>query len=196
MDNAESLSKDLVQKAEVTLDLARKAKESKQGLDAVRLAYDAQNYAQSAEKAAIYKSQEASLNAIIQRKETEILRQQSMFDTINQELEDARLGIQEAEADKKQLKLEFSHSSEIAAQNLVRVRDDSKKDRIELSILQEKFEEKNAEWQQALHQIDEYETQIYKFRRQLALAESVTDEAKKTALGSLAELFGVSQDIL
>ena len=179
--NAESLSKDLFQKAEMTLDLARKAKESKQGLDAVRLAYDAQNYAQSAEKAAIYKSQEASLNAIIQRKETEILRQQSMFDTINQELEDARLGIQEAEADKKQLKLEFSHSSEIAAQNLVRVRDDSKKDRIELSILQEKFEEKNAEWQQALHQIDEYETQIYKFRRQLALAESVTDEAKKTA---------------
>ena len=179
--NAESLSKDLFQKAEITLDLARKAKESKQGLDAVRLAYDAQNYAQSAEKAAIYKSQEASLNAIIQRKETEILRQQSMFDTINQELEDARLGTQEAEADKKQLKLEFSHSSEIAAQNLARARDDGKKDRIELSVLQEKFEEKSADWQQALHQIDEYETQIYKFRRQLALAESVTDEAKKTA---------------
>ena len=179
--NAESLSKDLFQKAEMTLDLARKAKESKQGLDAVRLAYDAQNYAQSAEKAAIYKSQEASLNAIIQRKETEILRQQSMFDTINQELEDARLGIQEAEADKKQLKLEFSHSSEVAAHNLARARDDGKKDRIELSVLQEKFEEKNTEWQQALYQIDEYETQIYKFRRQLALAESVTDEAKKTA---------------
>jgi len=179
--NAESLSKDLFQKAEITLDLARKAKESKQGLDAVRLAYDAQNYAQSAEKAAVYKSQEAGLNAIIQRKETEILRQQSMFDTINQELEDARLGIQEAEADKEQLKLEFSHSSEIAAQNLARARDDGKKDRIELSVLQEKFEEKNTEWQQALHQIDEYETQIYKFRRQLALAESVTDEAKKTA---------------
>jgi hypothetical protein len=50
-----------------------------------------------------------------------------MFDTINQELEDARLGIQEAEADKKQLKLEFSHSSEIAAQNLARARDDGKK---------------------------------------------------------------------
>ena len=47
--------------------------------------------------------------------------------------------------------------------------------------MQEQFDEKTAEWQQALHQIDEYETQIYKFRRQLAMAESVTDEAKKTA---------------
>ncbi len=83
--NAESLSKDLFQKAETALDLAGKAKGSKQGLDAIRLAYDAQNYAQSAEKAAIYKSQEASLTAVIQRKETEILRQQSMFDTVNQE---------------------------------------------------------------------------------------------------------------
>ena len=179
--NAESLSKDLFQKAETALDLSGKAKESKQGLDAIRLAYDAQNYAQSAEKAAIYKSQEASLNAVIQRKETEILRQQSMFDTVNQELEDSRLEIQEIEDDKKQLKWEFDNSSEIAAQNLSRARDDCKKDRIELSILQEQFDEKTAEWQQALHQIDEYETQIYKFRRQLAMAESVTDEAKKTA---------------
>ena len=47
--NAESLSKDLFQKAETALDLADKAKESKQGLDAILLAYDAQNYAQSAE---------------------------------------------------------------------------------------------------------------------------------------------------
>ena len=179
--NAGSLSKDLFQKAETALKLADQAKEAKQGLDAIRLAYDAQNYAQSAEKAATYKSQEASLNAIIQRKETEILRQQSMFDTINQELEDARLEIQKAEADKVQLKREFDHSSEIAAQNLTRARDDCKKDRIELSILQEQFDETKTEWQQALHQIDEYETQIYKFRRQLAMAESVTDEAKKTA---------------
>ena len=179
--NAESLSKDLFQKAETALNLAGKAKESKQGLDAIRLAYDARNYAQSAEKAALYKSQEASLNAVIQRKETEILRQQSMFDTINQELEATRLEIQEAEADKKRLKREFDHSSEIAAQSLARAQDGYKKDRIELSILQEKFDETEAKWQQALHQNDEYETQIYKFRRQLAIAESMTDEAKEKA---------------
>ena len=105
--NAGSLSKDLFQKAETALKLADQAKEAKQGLDAIRLAYDAQNYAQSAEKAATYKSQEASLNAIIQRKETEILRQQSMFDTINQELEDTRLEIQKAEAQITKLTVEL-----------------------------------------------------------------------------------------
>ena len=179
--NAEALAPKALKLAESYLADAREAVQVEAGLDAIRLAYDARTQARIAEQEAMYKSQEAGLNAIIQRKETEISDAQENLRAEETKLEKARTEIQQLDIRTGQLIADMdSKIRELNRDNKEALRDYDKVQR-ELRALQANYDATQKELRQAQERTKGYEHDIYQLRRELALSQSFADEARKTA---------------
>lgn len=179
--NAGALAPRPLELAENHLAEARKAVEAKEGLDAIRLAYDARTQARIAEQEAMYKSQEAGLNAIIQRKEMEIADTQENLRAAEKKLETARTEIQQLDIQRAQLIADKdSKIRELDRDNRDARRDYDKVQR-ELRTLQADYDAAQKELTQVQEHVKTHERDIYQLRRELALSQSLADEARKTA---------------
>lgn len=179
--NAESLAPETLQKAEDALKKAKEAAQAKEGLEAIRSAYDALTQAQIAEQEAMYKSQEGGMNAIIQRKEAEISETRANLQTTEGELEKVRAEIQQLDMQKEQLKTEMDQKIQALERDRQNALRDSSKAQTELQNLQSELKAKTDAINTQNQTKEEYERQVNQLRRELALAQSMADEARKEA---------------
>ena len=185
--NAESLSPSVLQEAENSLEGAKNAVKAKDGLEAMRLGYDALTQAQIAEQEAMYKSQETGLNAIIQRKETEIVELQANLRTADTELERLRAEMQQLGAQKRQLQVEMDRKARETERKRQKALRDYSEVKAELENLQSKLDRTEAQFLDAQRKSQAYERQIRELRLQLALEQSMADEARQTAQNAQAK---------
>lgn len=179
--NAAALAPKSLELAENYLTDARKAVEAEAGLDAIRFAYDARTQARIAEQEAMYKSQEAGLNAIIQRKEMEIADAQENLGAAEAKLEKARTEIQQLDIQRAKLILDKDSKIQELNRDNKEARRDYDKVQRELRALQVNYDATQKELMQAQERTKAHERDIYQLRRELALSQSLVDEARKTA---------------
>jgi len=185
--NAETLSPRQLGLAESYLESAKDAVTAKEGLEAMRLAYDALTQARIAEREAMYKSQEAGLNAIIQRKEAEVSDMQSNLRAQESKLENVRTELQRLDMQKGQLRAEMDRKVREIERDRQKTRQDYNKTQGELNNLQSKLNSTKTEVLKAQNQANEYERQVYQLRRELALSQSMAEESRKSAKAAQAK---------
>ena len=182
--NAQALAPDTLRQAEISLEKAKDAVKAKEGLEAIRLAYEALTQARNAEQEAMYKSQESGLNAVIQRKEAEKLELQANLKTADAALEKVRTEIQQLDTEKSQLQSEYERQiyplrRELAlAQSMA---EETRKSVTEVESLKAELDAKSTQLLDAQNKADEYERRIHQLRRELALAQSMAEEARKSS---------------
>ncbi len=185
--NAGTLAPDTLRQAAISLEGAKDAVKAKKGLEAIRLAYEALTQARNAEQEAMYKSQESGLNAIVQRKEAEKLELQTNLKTADAELEKVRVEIQQLDMQKSQLQSEYERQvyqlrRELAlAQSMA---EETRKSITEVESLKAELDAKSMQILDAQSKASDYERQVYQLRRELALAQSMAEEARKSAAES------------
>ena len=106
--NAQDLALEALQQAESTLASAKEAVGAKDGLEAMHLAYNALAQAQIAEQEAMYRSQGNGLNAIIKRKEADIIVLQANLKTADEALEKSRTDVRQLNIQRDQLQANMS----------------------------------------------------------------------------------------
>lgn len=179
--NAESLASDTLQQAENALASAKEAASAKDGLRAIHLAYSALTQAQIAEQEAMYKSQGNGLNAIIKRREAEIVALETNLGTADEALEKSRTNVQQLNMQKDQLQADVNQKLQEADQAHRKILQDYNTAKVEHGNLQSKLDTTQTQLRQAQSQVEEHEHHIHRLRRELADAQSSLEEASKVA---------------
>lgn len=179
--NAQALAPEALQQAERDLEDAKEAGQTKNGLEAMRLAYDALTQARIAEHEAMYKSQEEGLNAIIKRKEAEVIEHQANLRTTDAELEKNRTQMRQLNMQKSQLQAEMDRKIRVLERDRQKALRDYDTTKTDLEHLQSKLDTTKTQFLQAQNKAGEHERQIYQLRRELALAQSIEQETRKEA---------------
>ncbi len=179
--NAQYLASDTLQQAENALASAKEAVAAKDGLGAMHLAYNALTQAQIAEQEAMYKSEGNGLNAIIKRKEAEIVMLEANLKTASEALEKSQTIVQQLGMQKDRLQADMDQKlqeTEGANREILR---DYNKTKAECGYLQSKLNTTQTQLHQAQGQMEEYERQIHQLRSELADAQSLVDKTRKEA---------------
>ncbi len=179
--NAQALAAETLQRAENTLANAKEAVSAKDGLGAMHLAYDALTQAQIAEQEAMYKSQGNGLNAIIKRKEADIIALQAHLKTAEGALEKSRTDIQQLDMQKRQLQADIDRKLQETEQAHQKILRDYNKAKTERTALQSKLDTTQTQLLQAQSLSEKHEHQIHQLRRELAQTQSLVEEARKEA---------------
>ena len=190
--NAQALAPEVLQEAESAVESAKEAVKAKNGLEAIRLAYNALVQARGAEQEAMYKSQEEGLNAIIKRKEVEIVEFQANLRTADAKLEKARTEIQRLDM-QRQLQAKMDRKVREVERDRQKTLRDYSTAKTELEQLQSRLNTTKAQFLQAQTKVEEHERQTYQLRRELALSQSMVEEARKKATESQAKARTQSQ---
>ena len=179
--NAQYLASDTLQQAENALAGAKKAVGAKDGLGAMRLAYNALTQAQIAEQEAMYRSQGNGLNAIIKHKEAKIVTLEADIVTADEALEKSRTDVQQLDMQKDQLQTDMDQKLQEAEKTHQTILQDYNKAKTEHGNLQLRLDTTQTQLFQAQSQVEEHERQIHQLRRELADAQSSVEEARRAA---------------
>ena len=179
--NAQSLALDTLQQAENALASAKEAVQVKDGLEAMHLAYNALTQAQIAEQEAMYKSQGNGLNALIKRKEADIVALRADLKTANGALEKSRTDIRQLDIQKDQLQADMNQKLQAAAGAHREILQDYNKAKTECGALQSKLDTTQTQLLQAQRQVEEHERQLHQLRRELEHAQALLAEARTQA---------------
>ena len=179
--NAQDLASETLQQAENALASAKKAVQAKDGLEAMHLAYNALAQAQIAEQEAMYKSQGNGLNAIIKRKEAEIIVLQANLKAVDETLEKSRTDVRQLNVQKDQLQADMSQKLQEAGQARREILQDYNKTKTEYKDLQSKLNTTQTQLLLAQGRVEKHERQIYQLHRELADAQSLVKKARKEA---------------
>ena len=179
--NAQDLASDTLQQAENALAHAKDAVQAKDGLGAMYLAYDALTHAQIAEQEAMYKPQGSGLNAIIKRREAEIVTLQANLRTTDEALEKFRTDIRQLEMQKDQLQVDMGKKLQETEQAHQEALHNYNKAETEHADLQSKLDTTQTELVRAQDRVEEHERQIHQFRRELAGAQALVEKAREEA---------------
>ena len=179
--NAQYLASDTLQQAESALAGAKEAVGAKDGLGAMRLAYNALTQAQIAEQEAMYKSQGNGLNAIIKRKEAGIVALEANLRTADEALEKSRTDVRQLDMQKDQSQADMDQKLQAAEQAHREILQDYNKAKTECGDLQSKLNTIQTQLLQAQSRGEEHERQIHQWRRELADAQSLVEIARKEA---------------
>ena len=179
--SAQDLAPDTLQQAEDDLAGAKEAVSAKDGLGAMRLAYSALAQAQIAEQEAMYKSQGNGLNAIIKHKEAKIVALEADLVTADEALEKSRTDVQQLDMQKDQLQVDMDQKIQETQQAHQKMLQDYNKAETERGDLQSKLDTTQTQLLQAQSQVEEHERQIHRLRRELADAQSLVKQVRKTA---------------
>ena len=179
--NAQYLASDTLEQAENALASAKAAVQVQDGLEAMHLAYNALTHAQIAAQEAMYKSQGTGLNAIIKRKEADIVTLQSNLSTADGALEESRTDIEQLDTQKDQLRADMDRKLQEAKQTYRETLHNYNEVKTEHADLQSKLDTTQTQLLKAQSRAKEHERQIYQLRRELADAQSLAEEARKEA---------------
>lgn len=179
--NAQHLASDSLQQAENDLASAKEAVQVKDGLEAMHLAYNALTQAQIAAQEAMYKSQGTGLNAIIKRKEADIITLQANLTTADGALEKSRTDVEKLDTQKDQLQADMGRKLQEAKQAHEETLHNYNEIKTEHADLQIKLDTTQTQLLKAQSRAKESERQIYQLRRELADAQSSVEEARKEA---------------
>ena len=179
--NAQDLASDTLQQAENALASAKEAVGAKDGLGAMRLAYNALAQAQIAEQEAMYKSQGNGLNAIIKRKEAGIIVLQANLKTADEAVEKSRTAVRQLDIQKDQLQADMSQKLQEAERARREMLQDYNKTKTEYGDLQSKLGTIQTQLLQAQSRVETHERQIHQLRRELVDAQSLVEKARKEA---------------
>ena len=179
--NAQALASESLQQAEKSLASAKEAVQAQEGLRAMHLAYNALTQAQIAEQEAMYKSQGNGLNAIIKRKEADVVVLQTNLKTANGALEKSQTDIQQLDMQKRQLQTDMDQKVREAEQVHQKTLHNYNEIKTEHADLQSKLDTTQTQLLQAQSQVKEHESQIHQLRSELAGAQSLVEKARKEA---------------
>lgn len=179
--NAQDLAAGTLQRAENDLASAREAVGTKDGLRAMHLAYNALAQAQIAEQEAMYKSQGNGFNAIIKRKEAEIVTLQADLRTADGALEKSRTDVQQLDIEKNQLQTDMEEKLQKAEQAHRTILHNYNNTKTESVSLQSKLDSTQTQLLQAQSEVRKHERQIHQLRRELADAQSLVEKVRKEA---------------
>ncbi len=179
--NAQDLASDALQRAEDDLARAKEAASAKDGLRAMHLAYSALAQAQIAEQEAMYKSQGSGFNAIIKRKEAEIVTLEADLKTIDDALEKSRTDAQQLDMQKTQLQADMGEKLQKAEQAHREILSNYSNAKAQAADLQSKLGSVQAQLLQAQSQVEKHERQIRQLRRELSAAQSLVEKVRKEA---------------
>ena len=179
--NAHYLASDTLQQAENALASAKEAVGAKDGLGAMRLAYNALTHAQIAEQEAMYKSQGNGLNAIIKHKEVQIGALEADLATADEALEKSRSDVQQLEGQKDRLQADMDQKLQEAEQAHQKISEDYNKAKTARVDLQSRLDTTETQLLQAQGQVVKHEGQIDQLHRELANAQSSVEEARNAA---------------
>ena len=179
--NAQDLASDTFQQAENSLAGAKVAASVKDGLGAMRLAYDALTQAQIAEQEALYKSQGNGLNAIIKRKEADLIVLQASLKKADGALEKSQADLQQLDMQKNRMQADLDQKLQETEQARREILHDYSKTKTEHADLQSKLDTIQTQFVQARDRVEEHERQIHQLRRELADAQSLVEKARKAA---------------
>ncbi len=177
--NAQALALDTLQQAENALAGAKEAVEVKDGRGAMHLAYNALTQAQIAEQEAMYKSQGNGLNAIIKRKEADIVALQANLQTADGALEKSRTDIRQLDIEKNQLQADMAQKLREIEQAHQETLHNYDKAKTEHKDLQSKLAAAQTLLLQAQNRVEEHECQVHQLRRELADAQSLMETTRK-----------------
>ena len=179
--SAQYLAPDTLQQAEDDLAGAKEAVSAKDGLGAMRLAYNALAQAQIAEQEAMYKSQGNGLNAIIKHKEAKIVALEADLLTADEALEKSRTDVKQLDMQKEQLQADMDQKLQEAEQTHRKIFQDYNRVKTERGDLESKLDTTQTALRQAQSRVEEHEHQINQLRRELADAQSLVEQVRKTA---------------
>ena len=179
--NAQDLASHTFQQAENSLAGAKVAAGVKDGLGAMRLAYDAWTQAQIAEQEAMYKSQGKGLNAIIKRKEADLIAIQENLKKADGALEKSQADFQQLDMHKNRLQADMDKKLQETEQAHREILHDYNKTKTEYADLQSKLDTIQTQFVQARDRVEAHERQIHQLRRELADAQSLVEKARKAA---------------
>ena len=177
--NAQDLAADTLQQAENDLARAKEAVGTKEGLRAMHLAYNALAQAQIAEQEAMYKSQGRGFNAIIKRKEAEIITLQADLRTADGALEKSRTDVQQLNIQKNQLQADMGEKLQKAEQAHRTILHNYNNTKTESVSLQSKLDSTQTQLLQAQSRVEKHERQIHQLRRELTDAQSLVEKVRK-----------------
>ena len=179
--NAHYLASETLQQAVDALASAKEAVGAKDGLGAMRLAYNALTHAQIAEQEAMYKSQGNGLNAIIKHKEVQIAALEADLVTADEALEKSRTDVQRLEVQKDQLQADMGQTLQEAEQAHQKILQDYNRAKTASVDLQSRLDTTETQLLQAQGQVEEHKGQIDQLHRELADAQSSVEEARNAA---------------
>ena len=194
--NAQYLASDTLQQAENALISAKEAVGVKNGLGAIHLAYNALTQAQIAEQEAMYRSQGNGLNAIIKRKEAEIIALQAKLRTTDEALEKSQTDARQLNIQQDQLQADMDQKLQEAEKVRREILHDYNKAKIEYEDLQSKLDTTQTQLLQAQSRIEEHERQIHQLRRELADAQSLVEKARKEVVEARTKAAAQAQSYL
>ena len=180
--NAQDLAADTLQQAENDLASAKEAVGAQEGLRAMHLAYNALAQAQIAEQEAMYKSQGNGFNAIIKRKEAEIVTLQADLRTADRALEKSRTDVQQLDIQKNRLQADMEEKLQKAEQAHRTILHDYNNTKTEFVSLQSKLDSTQTQLLQAQSRVEKHERQIHQLRRELTDAQSLVEKVRKEAV--------------
>lgn len=179
--NAQDLVSDTLQRAENDLARAKEAASAKDGLRAMHLAYNALAQAQIAEQEAMYKSQGSGFNAIIKRKEAEIVTLEADLKTVDGALKKSRTDAQQLDMQKTQLQADMSERLQKAEQAHQEMLSNYSNAKARSVDLQSELGSVQAQLLHAQSQVEKHERQNRQLRRELATAQSLVEKMRKEA---------------
>lgn len=182
--NAQDLASDTLQQAENDLASAKEAVSAKDGLRAMHLAYNALAQAQIAEQEAMYKSQGSGFNAIIKRKEAEIVTLEADLKTIDGALEKSRTDAQQLDMQKTQLQADMGERLQKAEQAHREMLSNYNNAKAQSADSQSKLDSVQTQLLQAQSQVEKHERQVRQLRRELVAVQSLVEKMRKEATAS------------
>ena len=191
--NAQHLASDTLQQAEHTLASAKEAVGAKDGLGAMRLAYNALTQAQIAEQEAMYKSQRNGLNAIIKHKEAKIVTLEADLGAADKALEESRTDVKQLDMQKEQLQANMDQKLQEAEQAHRKIFQDYNRVKTDHGDLQSKLDTTQTALRQAQSRVEEHEHQIDQLRRELADAQSSVEKARKAEMDTRTQAAAQAQ---
>ena len=177
--NAQYLASDTLQQAEHVLASAKEAVGAKDGLGAMRLAYNALTQAQIAEQEAMYKSQGNGLNAIIKHKEARIVTLEADLGTADKALEESRTDVKQLDIQKEQLQADMDQKLQEAEQAHRKIFQDYNRVKTDHGALQSKLNATQTALRQAQSRVEEHEHQIDQLRRGISRRSIVGRESSR-----------------
>ena len=184
--NAQDLASDTLQQAENALASAKEAVGAKDGLGAMHLAYNALTQARIAEQEAMYKSQGNGFNALIKRKEADIVALRADLKTADGALEKSRTDIRQLDIQKDRLQADMGQKLQEAEQAHREILQNYNRAKTECGDLQSKLDTTETQLLQAQRQVEEHERQLHQLRRELEHAQSLAAEARREATDARA----------
>ena len=179
--NAQDLASDTLQQAENSLASAKEAVGVKDGLRAMHLAYDALTQAQIAEQEAMYRSQGSGLNAIIKRREADIVALQADLRIADEALEKSRTDIRQLEMQKDELQVDMGKELQETEQARQEALHNYNRAKMEHENLRSKLDTTQTQLLQAQSRAEGHERQIHQLRGELADAQALVEKARKEA---------------